>query len=43
MKRRIAVWVMIMCLVPVNVKGDAVMKDFHYEQYEELYFKMIEQ
>ncbi len=42
-KRLMLIWVMILCLVPMNVRGDAVMKDFHYEQYEELYFKMISQ
>ena len=43
MKRLMLVWVMIMCLIPMNVRGYAVMNDFHYEQYEKLYFKMIEQ
>ena len=43
MKRLMMICVMILCLVPMNVRGDAVMRDFHYEQYEELYFKMIEQ
>ena len=43
MKRLMLVWVMIMCLIPMNVRGSAVMNDFHYEQYEKLYFKMIEQ
>ena len=36
------VCVMILCLVPMNVMGDVVMKDFHYDQYEKLYFRMIE-
>ena len=43
MKRLMLVWIMIMCLIPMNVRGYAVMNDFHYEQYEKLYFKMIEQ
>ncbi len=36
MKRRIAVWVMILCLIPLHAWGDNVMNDFHYDQYEEL-------
>ena len=43
MKRRTAAWMMMLCLVPMRVTGDDMMNDFHYEQYEELYFKMIEQ
>ena len=43
MKRRTAAWMMILCLVPMRVTGDDMMNDFHYEQYEALYFKMLDQ
>ena len=43
MKRLMLVCVMMLCLLPVNARGDAVVKDFHYEQYEKLYLNMIDQ
>lgn len=43
MKRLMLVCVMILCMAPMNVMGDNMMNEFHYEQYEELYSKMIEQ
>ena len=30
MKRLILVWVLILCLIPLNAWGDNVMNDFHY-------------
>ena len=42
MKRMILVWMLILCLMPLNVWGDSVMKDFHYDQFEELYFRTID-
>ena len=30
-KRLVLVWVMILCLMPMNVRGDSVMNDFHYD------------
>ena len=42
MKRMILVWMLILCLMPLNVWGDSVMKDFHYDQFEEVYFRTID-
>ena len=42
MKRLLLVGLLILCLIPLNAWGDSTMNDFHYDQFEELYFRMID-